>query len=228
MAQRSYHCGITPELIATTGATIGLTHLTLSAVAQQLDVTPAALYRHVAGLDDLTRLVVREYLTEIDLTDRCDTARTYLLHCARQLFTVCTRHPGLADYIHRHILRTPEVTQLHETMADVLGTYGYGRHHAEILNSIVATIALSLADTDSIVRDIHGTDQDVIIEVTPQLHLTGLQRFTLMVAPCIDGILQAIPADIPLPQILTTQLAELPHFPHPTPSPQHQQEGTNP
>ena len=209
----SYHQGLTVSEIAQVGAEIGLLKLSLSGVAARLNVTTPALYRHVKGREELVELVVTEYLSQVDLSDRCQDARTYLLHCARQLFVICAEHPGLSEYFQLHFPNHPELARLERQMDGNLAAHGLEPMRAKLIASLITTIALSLVQADQITRQLNNSESDVVVEVAPNFGLTGLERFTLMMEPVTDGVLSQFDTDQDLVQQVKQRLNNLPSFP---------------
>ena len=76
----------------------GLAQLSMSTVADRLGVKPPSLYKHVAGLPDLTRriaaLAAAELTDELADATRGHTGREALVAAARTVRRYVQRHPG--------------------------------------------------------------------------------------------------------------------------------------
>src|SRR5687767_11307903 len=88
--------------IVAAGVRIGLAELTVHAVASALDVTTAAIYRHVAGRSELETLVSEAVLDGLSLhDDPAEPAVEHLVSFAQQLRDFTLAHPGSAEYLQR-------------------------------------------------------------------------------------------------------------------------------
>lgn len=87
------------DQIVTAGRDIGLERLTLNAVAADLDVHVATLYRYVAGRDELTQLVVDRIIDSVELpSDPALDDEELLVEFAVRLRRLLLDHPGLAGF----------------------------------------------------------------------------------------------------------------------------------
>ena len=134
------------EDIATTGRAIGMADLSLSAVATRLEVTPAALYRHVKNRWDLERLVGESMLEElvIDLEATADVSAT-LHRLALDLHRFAIDRPGLADYLLTLFPRGERGLTLMNEATQKLREHGLSSEAAVIASNSVASLAFAMA-----------------------------------------------------------------------------------
>jgi AcrR family transcriptional regulator len=127
------------EDIVRVGRELGLSRLSMNAVAERLGVSSTALYRHVDGRWGLENLVGESILNDLRLDDdpEHDTVR-HLLSVGLQLRSFILGHPGLA-------LLAAEV--------EALGRRGYAPDAAIVLASAVASIAIGYAAAEDVQRE---------------------------------------------------------------------------
>lgn len=128
------------------GREIGLQELSLSAVAAQLGITAAALYRHVDGRWGLERLVGEDIIAEFEIDD--DPAHgpiAHLLSSALQLRAFLLTHPGLATYVQTLFPRGDGGRKVLAAAAEALGRRGYSPETAVVLYAAVASLAIGFA-----------------------------------------------------------------------------------
>lgn len=77
----------------------GMEALTMRALADALDATPMALYRHVGDRDELALLVVDRVMSRVELPDRSVSARAFLRALAREVRDVGRAHRGVMDIL---------------------------------------------------------------------------------------------------------------------------------
>jgi len=139
--------------ITRAGRQIGLADLSLNAVALKLEVTPAALYRHVANRWDLERVVGEAILADLHIAEEPDhDIEQYLTCMGLQLRDFILKHPGLASYIQTLFPRGEAGRRLLSTTAQALGRRGYSLDAAIVLSSAVASIAIGYAATEELQR----------------------------------------------------------------------------
>lgn len=202
-----YHPGITRERILQEGLAIGLEDLSVSAVAKRLGVTAPAVYRHVASREELEELIGEQMLAEVSVAvparEGDDGCRPPLLHLARTLFSLCMRAPGMAAYLRQGFPRGEHSRRLEQEARTALRDRGAGSEVAALLTGTVATLAISLAEAETtILRGGDPLESDQTRELAAllpaDLPLSALDRLTLTMGPCIDGLLAALPPDRPL------------------------------
>lgn len=207
MGTATYHPGITQERILEAGLELGLEELSVSAAAKRLGVSAPAIYRHVASREALDELVGEHLLTAVRLDVPvgpprdpdprlgAPDPRAGLMHLARTLFELCMSTPGMARYLHQGIPRGPESARLEAEAAALLLPAGFEEPVARLLSSTVATLAISLSYAETH-HTAAGGGRDLASQVTrlvgTEARLTALDRLTLTMGPCIDGLLAAI------------------------------------
>ena len=144
---------IETEDIVRVGRELGLTQLSMNAVADRLGVSSTALYRHVDGRWGLERLVGESVLADVRLIDdpRHD-ATEHLISFGLQLRTALLDHPGLAAYVQTLFPRGEGGRRLLVTEVEALGRRGYASDAAIVLSSAVASIAIGYAAAEDLQR----------------------------------------------------------------------------
>ncbi|MGZ5393066.1 MAG: TetR/AcrR family transcriptional regulator [Mycobacterium sp.] len=91
----------------------GLSDLTMRAVSNELEVSVGALYKHVAGRDELLALVVEEVMSQTPPISP-DTADGWLALRAHVLGiqALMDRYPGLEDVVIAHSPNSPKSNEL--------------------------------------------------------------------------------------------------------------------
>lgn len=100
----------------------GMEALTMRALADALDATPMALYRHVGDRDELALLVVDRVMSGVKLPDRGVSARAFLRGLAREVRDAGRAHRGVMDLLLEEgpavastlVILDAVVTKLHE------------------------------------------------------------------------------------------------------------------
>jgi AcrR family transcriptional regulator len=140
---------VTVEEIVRVGRILGMRRLSVKGVANELDVSAAALYRHLEGRWELERLVGESLLAELELPDDPgeDTER-HLLSFALRLREYALAHPGLASYLQVLFPRGEDGMRLLAAEVDALGRRGYAADAAVVLSGAVASLAISLAASE--------------------------------------------------------------------------------
>ena len=80
----------------------GLEQLTMRALAAQLDATPMAIYKHVAGREELELLVVEKSFEQLTLPPMELSPLLWLEQMARAVRVVGLAHPGVMDFLLEH------------------------------------------------------------------------------------------------------------------------------
>lgn len=135
--------------IVAAGLEIGLDELSLAEVAKHLDVTPAALYRHVKGYDDLISAVGDHLMG--GFAPPPDTGQMwwdYLRELGLSVRAFVHRHPGLGLHLMRIRDSSIETLRLIERCDTVLVARGLAPLDAMALAGTVASFAVGIAETE--------------------------------------------------------------------------------
>lgn len=124
----------------------GLPHLSMRTVADELGMSPMALYRYVADRDHLERLIVELVLSQVDtaLSTRLSwrNALTALIERARGAVSA---HPGVVPLLLVHRASSEHSTRWAEAMLRVLAAAGFaGTRRAVAFRALLAYLIGSL------------------------------------------------------------------------------------
>ncbi|MGN9766839.1 TetR/AcrR family transcriptional regulator C-terminal domain-containing protein [Micromonospora sp. SD12] len=126
----------------------GIDGLTMRRLAQQLDVTPTALYWHVRTKDDVLDLAVDEIFGEVrlprDVGDWRDDVRTL----ARNWRAAILRHPWAASLIGRPMLG-PNVLARTEFLQSALVRGGFSDRRLAVATRLLANYVIGAALTEA-------------------------------------------------------------------------------
>jgi AcrR family transcriptional regulator len=129
---------ITRERIADAGIAIGLPNITFIGVAAALGVSHMALYKHVASLEELKRLVAEEIFARWQIpraTDnRSSELKDYLMMFATSVGKFVAATQPMLDKIDAH-------------QSHIAKAYGISKDQARWLLSTVAFHGMAVADT---------------------------------------------------------------------------------
>lgn len=184
-----YHRGLNPEVIVAAARRLGLANLSVAAVAQELSVSTAAIYRHIPSREALEIAVLNSYLEDFHVSGPVTSTRGFLLDFSQRLFTLGANHPGLAQGLYRHSPQCQEVQRIDHEAATLLHAAGLPYDIAGVVVSTVALVSLSLTHADQEVRAQAGQGADVAVDIGTGTPLPGAQRFALLMVPLIDGLL---------------------------------------
>jgi TetR/AcrR family transcriptional regulator, tetracycline repressor protein len=133
-----------------------LEQLSLRALADELDVTPMALYRHVRDKDDILESVADALLGEAGLPEPDEPAPAYLVALAVSLRQVVRDHPSImALYTRRPQVRAMAVARL-DGARQVLVRAGYTVDDAQRIYAAVHTYTLGFCALET-ARQAAGT-----------------------------------------------------------------------
>ena len=143
---------ITLERIANAGIEIGLPNITFVGVASALGISHMALYKHVANLKALKRLVAEEIFRRWSIPrarrDEPEALRAYLFTFAMSIAGFVKAHPGLTPYVIRRLAATqPMIEKIHAHQAHIAEVYGISQDQARWLLTTVAFHCFAVADT---------------------------------------------------------------------------------
>ncbi|MEM8924128.1 MAG: TetR/AcrR family transcriptional regulator [Actinomycetota bacterium] len=155
---RPWHRGLTPDAIAEAALGIGFDRLTIAALADELEVTQAALYRHFPSRDAIVDAALDLLARRIDWPAAEDDWRQHLRHIGETLVATFSTHPGLAREVHR-LGAPPMIVAQINTSAVVLINAGFSEADAMLaltmLNSLVDGVADSATvDAPSVLQDV--------------------------------------------------------------------------
>jgi AcrR family transcriptional regulator len=119
-------------------STDGVGALSMRALATQLGVVPAALYRHVRNKEQLHDLVLDEVLAEVD----CQVDHKILAH---RLRTVLENHPGIAGLLKTRDPLGPHSLALAETFLAALHAAGRPQRETGLAFCLVYDYTLGFA-----------------------------------------------------------------------------------
>lgn len=185
------------------GLRLGLRDLTVPAVAAELGVTAAALYRHVDGKFGLETLIGERILADLRLVDdpEHDIAQ-HLLSSAAQLREFLLAHPGMAGYVQVLFPRGPAGEALIAAEVSSLVERGCTPDAAVMACTTVALIVISLAaaEENRAQRSAHipGIDEQrqTALQAYVDHGMTGGEMdpatyFSYVIWSCLHGILNS-------------------------------------
>jgi AcrR family transcriptional regulator len=128
----------------------GLEAVTLRAVAAKLHVTPMALYRHVAGKDDLLDGIADLLYAELDLPDEADDWWGGLLALGRSTRRLLLARPWAVPLFARP-LAGPNAIRLGDSLLATLRRAGFSPReakelHGQLSNMVFALVAPELSE----------------------------------------------------------------------------------
>ncbi len=161
------------------GRELGLDRLSLNAVAQRLDVTATALYRHVDGRWGLEATVGEDLLREFVAPDDPGTdVTTHLTSFAMTLWRFSIDRPGMAHYLQTLFPRGPVGRDLLAAQVTALTDRGHLPDTAFLLVNSVANLVIGLAAADELRR----THADSLVEARKEAVETLGHNATLAAA----------------------------------------------
>ncbi|WP_394619001.1 TetR/AcrR family transcriptional regulator [Lentzea sp. JNUCC 0626] len=213
---------ISSDDIVRAGRSLGMNELSVKAVAGELGVTAAALYRHVDGRWGLERLVGESFLAELTLTDDPRHGiEPHLLSFASQLREFVLGHPGIARYLQVLFPRGEAGRRVLTDEVEALVRRGYTAEAAVVLSGAIASltiavtaseehsITIELADADGIGRErrsaVAGLEVDAGLGAAHAV-LPQFERGTyvlLVLTGAIRGLLGVAPPGRPVADIIT-------------------------
>jgi AcrR family transcriptional regulator len=138
--------GLTREVVVRAAVRIaqveGIETISMRRVAQDLGVTPMALYRYLPDKEALIDVVVDEALSAVPVPDRSETMPDELLNCFTRLYDLLLEQPGLARTAGGRPLEGPIATRLAEGVLALL--QGNGICEDEAAKLLVSAFSLIL------------------------------------------------------------------------------------
>ena len=125
--------------------TDGLDAITMQSVADRLEVTPMALYRHVDNKGDLLDGVVESLLDEIPTPPAGLSWQAQLTAMGDELRRIARRHPTVFPLLLQLPASTDRVRRLRDRVHGVLREAGFTGDAVERVERIVSTIVLGFA-----------------------------------------------------------------------------------
>ncbi|MEV0386727.1 TetR/AcrR family transcriptional regulator [Nonomuraea sp. NPDC050643] len=137
----------------------GLTGVTMAAVAARLDVTAMALYRHVAGKDDLLDGLVEVLLTELPPPAAELPWQERLQYLAGALRSTAARHPAVFPLLLQRPAATGQARQVRDSVCAALRQAGLDAEQAARAERLISTAILGFATSEAAGRfDHHSPD----------------------------------------------------------------------
>lgn len=127
----------------------GLTGLTMKAVADQLAVTPMALYRHVNDKADLLDLVVGALITELPLPKANLSWEERLRTMGQAAREVARRHPSIFPLLLQRPAVTQESKRVHDAVVASLVDAGLDLDGARRAERLISTVILGFAASEA-------------------------------------------------------------------------------
>lgn len=141
---------ITRTRIADAGIAIGLPNITFVGLAAALGVSHMALYKHVASLEELKRLVADEIFSrwEIPRASGEEDLKRYLCGFAVSVRDFVKAHPGVTPYVIRRLAATDAmIAKIDGHQRHIAETYAISREQARWALATVAFHGMAVADT---------------------------------------------------------------------------------
>ena len=139
---------ISDAMIVQAGAEIGLSSLTIGAVAEALGVSEMTIYRRTGGSAGLRRFVAEGIIGAQDtLRPTADNAEEALIEMARALRAFVLDNPGIAAHLADLGADSPTtLTSIDESQRAFAEHFGWPPATASILVSVTAEHAIALAE----------------------------------------------------------------------------------
>lgn len=138
--------GITTDDLVRVGRRLGMRDLSISAVAAELGVSGAALYRHVESRWDLERLVGESILADLILVDEQERdLEQHLVAFGLQLHDFVLAHPGIGAYLQQLFPRGEAGRALLVAEVEALARRGYDTEAALAVTNAMAGTAIGLS-----------------------------------------------------------------------------------
>jgi AcrR family transcriptional regulator len=137
----------------------GLEQLSMRLLARELDVSPMALYRHVANKEDLLDGLVERLLDQVQLPDDSLPWDQRLRMLAAELRSLAHRHPGLFVLLLRRRAVGADATRARETALRALRDGGLDPETATRRERLLSTVIMGFALSEVAGR-FEGVDVD--------------------------------------------------------------------
>ncbi|MDQ7905027.1 hypothetical protein RB614_10895 [Phytohabitans sp. ZYX-F-186] len=202
MPGRAHAGGRAPRIstddIVRVGRALGMGALSVKAVAAELGVTAAALYRHVDGRWGLERLVGESVLAELVLRDDPRHGiEPHLLSFALQLRAFTLTRPGMARYMQVLFPRGEAGRRVLTAEVEALARRGYAPDAAVVVSGAVASLTIAMAASE---------EQSVAVE---REDAGGLDRERRAATAGLDVDDRLAPAHAALPRVPRAEYVRL-------------------
>jgi AcrR family transcriptional regulator len=127
----------------------GVDALTMQAVAERLDVTPMALYRHVSNKADLLDGLVEGLLGEVEIPAGDLPPEDRLRSFAGSIRHVARRHPTLFPLLLMRPATTPESRRVRDAVCAALEKLGLDHDEARRAERLISTAVLGFAASEA-------------------------------------------------------------------------------
>jgi AcrR family transcriptional regulator len=171
----------------------GASAFTMRAVADELGVTPMALYHHVADKSALVGLVVEAVVRERPLPPPTDDWREDLWQLARWVREITTAHPAVARLRRAHQVWTPSMLPMTEHWFNLWRQSGLDLDDALRAGATTSMAIIGLVEEEQLFREMVHPDAGALAWA-PNARL-AFQRngdpdadFELVVRSLVDGI----------------------------------------
>lgn len=150
----------------------GLDAVTMQAVARRLEVTPMALYHHVASKADLLDGLVECLLDELPAAAPDLRWDAQLIAMARGLRVIARRHPAVFPLLLQRPAMTPQARARRNAVVASLRTAGIAPGKLVHVERVISTLALGFAMGEVSGRFPHHTD--ATFRTMTELGIAGL------------------------------------------------------
>lgn len=206
------------------GVNIGLADLSIQAVANALNVTPAAVYRRVKSRFELETLVGEAILARLIIQDNpAHDASQHLVSFGLQLRAFCLANPGTAHYIQQDFPRGPSGLALFVAQIEALTKRGYDIQGSIVVAASIASITVGqvigqesqskrLQETESLMLDMAQLPPPYAAISAAEATLprvTHGQYFELLLTAVADGLVTNLPVGTDTVSLLQERIHHL-------------------
>lgn len=128
---------------------VGLERLTMQGVAEQLGVTPMALYRHVADKADLLDGVVERLLDEVEPPEPGASPAEQLAAIGQSIRRVARRHPSVFPLLLQRPATTPASKRARNLVVELLGELGVAEADVGRAERVISTLVVGFAASEA-------------------------------------------------------------------------------
>jgi AcrR family transcriptional regulator len=122
----------------------GFESISMRRLADELGVSPMALYKHVANKHDLLDLIANRHLAELDLAEDEQAWEQRLARIFRSFHELMVRHPVLAHVAASQSLEGPSARRMAEVVLAILRNNGFSDPEAVEVFSVLASYTVGL------------------------------------------------------------------------------------